>query len=277
MDRIGLIASDMDYTLLDEHGQLPPGFEEMVLALEQKGILFAAASGRPLYTLETMFPALRGHMALIGDNGGVVWWQGEILYKSLMPVADYRAMARFCREAGDVGVLCGLDSAYVEERHRSFDRVFRQFYTRVCYVDSLEQLEVPADKFTIYLPGNDARAAYDARYGPAYGRRFSAAVAGECWVDIMNRGVNKGCALEILGRRRGLGPASLMAFGDTYNDAEMLRTARYGFLMANGSRELRASVPFLAPPHWDHGVMQVLKQVLRQEGLVCPEDFVSAQ
>ena len=48
MDRIGLIASDMDFTLLDEHSQLPPGFEQMVLDLEGEGILFAAASGRPL-------------------------------------------------------------------------------------------------------------------------------------------------------------------------------------------------------------------------------------
>ena len=52
MDRIRLIASDMDATLLDEHSQLPPDFEQVIRALAQQGILFAAASGRPLYTLE---------------------------------------------------------------------------------------------------------------------------------------------------------------------------------------------------------------------------------
>ena len=51
MDHIGLIASDMDYTLLDENGQLPGGFAELFRALEEEGIYFAAASGRPLYTL----------------------------------------------------------------------------------------------------------------------------------------------------------------------------------------------------------------------------------
>ena len=48
MDRIRLIASDMDATLLDEHSQLPPDFEQVIRALAQQGILFAAASGRPL-------------------------------------------------------------------------------------------------------------------------------------------------------------------------------------------------------------------------------------
>ena len=62
----------------------------------------------------------------------------------------------------------------------------------------------------------------------------------------------------------------------TYNDAEMLQTVRYGFLMENGSEPLRQKVPFLAPSHREAGVMQVLHRVLAQNGCVCPEDFVPA-
>ena len=48
---------------------------------------------------------------------------------------------------------------------------------------------------------------------------------------------------------------------------------------------LRAQVPFLAPSPWcpycvwevrEYGVMQVLKQVLRQNGEVSSEDFTKA-
>ena len=48
MDRIRLIASDMDATLLDGHSQLPPDFLHLVQELAGQDILFAAASGRPL-------------------------------------------------------------------------------------------------------------------------------------------------------------------------------------------------------------------------------------
>ena len=68
MDRIRLIASDMDATLLDEYSQLPK-FTETIRALAGQGILFTA-SGRPLYTLETMFPDLLEEIILIGDNRG---------------------------------------------------------------------------------------------------------------------------------------------------------------------------------------------------------------
>ena len=41
MDRIRLIASDMDATLLDEYSQLPPKFTETIPALAGQGILLS--------------------------------------------------------------------------------------------------------------------------------------------------------------------------------------------------------------------------------------------
>ena len=275
MDQIRLIASDMDATLLDEHSQLPADFEQIIHALAALGIRFAPASGRPLYTLEEMFPTLRQELVFIGDNGGAVRWQGQDLFVSEMPPEGWRALNRLTREHGDIAVLCGLESAYVEKQYAAYDAVMKQFYTRVEYVDRLEDVTAPADKFTIYLPRHDAQAAYDSVYASQRGT-YSVAVAGECWVDIMNPGVHKGAALETLGRLWNLPPESMMAFGDTYNDAEMLRTAKYGFLMENGSVPLRASVPFLAPSHREAGVMQLLQKVLSQSGFVSPENFTPA-
>lgn len=273
MDRIRLIASDLDATLLDAHSQLPPDFVPTVKALAALDIHFAAASGRPLYTLEEMFPALRREMILIGDNGGAVRWNGEMLFTSEMPPEGWRTLVRKTRQAGDVAVLCGLETAYVERQYQQYDAVMKQFYTRVDYVDDLTAVTAPADKFTIYLPRGNAQEAFEALYGPACGGEFSVAVAGKNWVDIMNPGVHKGAALAALGQKLEIPAGSMMAFGDTYNDAEMLETARYGFLVENGSLPLRQRVPFLAPPHWEQGVMQVLKQLLAQGGEVCPEDF----
>ena len=72
MDRIRLIASDMDATLLDGHSQLPPDFLHLVQELAGQDILFAAASGRPLYKLEEMFAPVLEQTLLVADNGGPV-------------------------------------------------------------------------------------------------------------------------------------------------------------------------------------------------------------
>lgn len=273
MDRIRLIASDLDATLLDENSCLPAGFAAAVRALAQKGIRFAAASGRPLYTLEGMFGDLPDPIVLIGDNGGAVRWKGESLFVSEMAPEGWRELARAARAAGDIAVLCGLEKAYVEPSAAPYDAVIRHFYTHMEYVDDLTSVCAPADKFTVYLPQDNARQAFDTVYAPLCGSRFSAAVAGSCWVDVMNPGIHKGAAVAALGRRWGISPSEMMAFGDTFNDAEMLSSVKYGFLVANGSPELRARVPFQAPSNREQGVMQILRRVLEQDGFVSPKDF----
>ena len=279
MDHIRLIASDMDATLLDERSQLPPDFAETIRALAGQGILFAAASGRPLYTLETMFPELLEEIILIGDNGGAARWKGKDLFVSEMPAEGWRQLARSTKQAGDVGLLCGLQAAYAEKQDEGYDAVFKNFYTRVEYVDDLTAVEAAADKFTIYLPNDDSQEAFDRTYGAFHtgnGGAFSVAVAGRNWVDVMNPGVHKGAALAKVGALLGIPADSMMAFGDTYNDIEMLEAVGYGFLMENGSPELRSRVPYLAPPNTEYGVARVLQQVLRQKGCVCPADFTKA-
>ena len=84
MDRIRLIASDMDATLLDGHSQLPPDFLHLVQELAGQDILFAAASGRPLYKLEEMFAPVLEQTLLVADNGGAVRWRGKDLFVSRM-------------------------------------------------------------------------------------------------------------------------------------------------------------------------------------------------
>ena len=43
---VKLIASDMDGTLLDENGQVPPETFDLILALRERGVRFVASSGR---------------------------------------------------------------------------------------------------------------------------------------------------------------------------------------------------------------------------------------
>ena len=107
-------------------------------------------------------------------------------------------------------------------------------------------------------------------------QELAVAVSGKCWIDVTNPGVTKGKAVERLSRLLDIPSGAMMAFGDTYNDIEMLEAVGYGFLMENGSLELRSRVPYLAPPNTEYGVARVLQQVLRQKGCVCPADFTKA-
>ena len=52
---IKLIATDMDGTLLNSNNEIQHGFYDVFEKIQEKGIIFAAASGRQYYNLLERF------------------------------------------------------------------------------------------------------------------------------------------------------------------------------------------------------------------------------
>lgn len=153
MKNVKLIASDMDHTLLMENGKLPDGFFDYIDRLDEKGIRFVVASGRPMYTLRNMFGDKMDKLVVIGDNGAAISNCGEIIYKSLMDVEEYQKMIRFVEDETDgVAVLCALSGAYVLKKYEKYAKFFRAFLSNLTFVDDMRSLDVEANKFTIFAP-----------------------------------------------------------------------------------------------------------------------------
>lgn len=266
MKSVRLVASDLDHTLLDGAGRLPPGFADDLRLLDEAGIVFVAASGRPLFTLKAMFPE-SDQIAFISDNGGTVTYRGEVLFQSLLPTASYQEMVALtlARTTG-VPVISGIDAAYVWRGHRQHEAVLRRFQTVIEFVDDLTAVDVPADKFTAHFPDRSSRHFHDTVFGPAYGADFSVTVGGPAWVDVMNPGVNKGNALKVLADRLGLEHDQLMAFGDTDNDLEMLGSVYHSYAVSNADEAIHQVARFTTASNEEHGVTQVIRQLLTAQG-----------
>lgn len=263
MKNVKLIASDMDHTLLMENGKLPDGFFDYIDRLDEKGIRFVVASGRPMYTLRNMFGDKMDKLVVIGDNGAAISNCGEIIYKSLMDVEEYQKMIRFVEDETDgVAVLCALSGAYVLKKYEKYAKFFRAFLRNLTFVDDMRSLDVEANKFTIFAPDGDAAVKYKEIYTPRFGDNFSVTVGGREWIDIMNKGVDKGMAMRKIGELLDVDTSEMMAFGDNFNDAEMLKTVYYSYIVANAQPGMEKFARFRAPSNEERGVLQVMEQVL---------------
>ena len=260
---IKLIASDMDHTLLTEESMLPPDFSNYVERLDQKGSRFAIASGRPMYTLKAMFPNLQDKLIFMSDNGGAISYQNKMVYKNLMKVEDYQEMIHFVEEHTEgAAVLCAMERAYVLKKYQCYEDFFRTFLSELAFVDDMRSLDVEAKKFTIFFPEGDSITQYEQVFKPRYGEKFSVTVGGEVWIDIMNPGVNKGTAMKQIGKAFQIDTSQMMAFGDTYNDIEMLQVVDYSYVMENAQQEMRQYANYVAPSNEEYGVLQIIDQVL---------------
>jgi len=81
---IRLVAADMDGTLLNSAKKLPENFLPVFRQLKEKGILFAAASGRQFYNIQNQFTAIQNELIFIAENGSYVVYQNqELLVQAL--------------------------------------------------------------------------------------------------------------------------------------------------------------------------------------------------
>jgi len=264
---VKLIASDMDLTLLADDGTMPPRMFERIRALEEAGVTFCAASGRPSYTLKDMFREVEPHMALLSDNGAAVFNRARLISKSLIDTEAYRELIEFtARDGRGCPCVCGIERCYLRHGDERFDDYFGTSYTNRVYLDDFSSLEGDVNKYTVFFPDSDSEEIYRSTYGPAWGDRFSVTNAGKHWIDIMNPGVDKGSGLRALCRELGIGTDQALALGDTYNDIQMLEAAGHAYVVANAEEHMHAHATHLAPSNNDRGVAQVIDAVLAAAG-----------
>ncbi|MDY2777860.1 MAG: HAD family hydrolase [Collinsella sp.] len=262
MHRIEIVASDMDFTLLADDKTMPENMPKLIDAMSEAGMLFCAASGRPTYTLRSMFGDLSSKMGFIADNGAAITVRDEVIFKSLIAPEVYHRLLDMTIQLGGVPNICGLDAAYLRSCDRHHDAILREFYHNIVYLDDIGGLDVEANKFTVFFPERDSERAYAEAFAPAFGSDFSVTCAGSEWIDIMNKGVDKGTGITRLCEHLGVEVADAAAFGDTHNDIQMLETAGHSFLMANARDHMRQHARFLAPSNNDRGVAVVVEAIL---------------
>ena len=82
------------------------------------------------------------------------------------------------------------------------------------------------------------------------------------FLEILRYGINKGSALKWLCDKKGIKRENVIAFGDNYNDIEMIEFAGIGVAMENGEEELKKSADYIALNNNDDGVGKFLKDFL---------------
>jgi Cof subfamily protein (haloacid dehalogenase superfamily) len=263
---IRLIAADMDGTLLDDDKELHAHFWPMVDALLDRGILFCPASGRQYQTLYSHFGRLAEQLVYIAENGAyVVRGRQEISSDTLADDLVTRIVlaVRALADAGaDVGfVVCGKRSAYIERTDARFRAHTDQYYVSLAALDDV--LNRPEDgilKVAVYDFASAEERTVPAL--PTFGDEVQIALSGKHWVDVQNRGTNKGSAIRRVQATLGITSAQTMVFGDFLNDLEMMDAADYSFAMENAHPLLAERARYSAPANTDNGVVRTISSIL---------------
>ncbi|MDE6732116.1 MAG: Cof-type HAD-IIB family hydrolase [Oscillospiraceae bacterium] len=267
---IKLIVSDLDGTLLDSEKRLPSDFFDVLDEVERRGITFAVASGRTYSAAEHLFPEkYRKSIALICDNGACTYLNDELVHSAPLDRAVYEEILDACDRIGGFKlVVCAAGGVYHLKNSKEFFNEVGKFYKKHAEIGDFRAIDDTIFKMAIC----DERGTYThgkPRFDEIFGDRLNVQVSGEIWMDVMTAGVSKGKALNALQQRLDVSRAETMAFGDYFNDLDMLLSAEWSFCPENGHEEIKRQCRFVCADCDHGGVVESIRKyaLLDEEGI----------
>ena len=278
---IRLIAIDIDGTLLDGRGALPPRNRRAVHRAIELGIEVVLVTGRAFHHARPIAEALAPDhaldaLALIVSNGALTKRaDGTTLDRRLVPRETalgiltamrprHRGVAViFDRPDARQYVFERIDWSHPQrrwyyERNRAFitrvepiDAALTEDPAQVAFTGSVERMRVLADEV-----GRLPQAADVTITLTEYAERdFSL-------LDLIAGGWSKGAALEAWTHALGLDRSAVMAVGDNLNDREMLEFAGRPVVMGNAVQPLRQLGWPITASHDECGLADAIEAII---------------
>lgn len=240
---IRLIASDMDGTILRDGAQtLPPRMFPIMERLTKKGILFTAASGRQYANLRRLMGPMADHVDYICENGAFAVHNGENIYKAVMDRALGQELMADILAVPDCEVqLSGVDTAYIQPKRASYTEHLRfVLKNNITEVDDIFSTPEDYIKISAYVHGDRTEERME-QFEVRWGKQFTLASTCPHWIDFIPPGIHKGHAMKALMDILGISREETMAFGDNYNDLELLACAAKSYAVSTAKPQVIAA------------------------------------
>lgn len=261
---IKLIATDLDGTLLPPTKIIPPQTFTLIEELYKRGTVFAPASGRQLPNLQKLFLPVLDKVAIIAENGGLVWYGGEVIFSDPTPAADVRRALSVIRGIeGLYPVISCADCAFYEDENEKFTTVLHASYSSARRVDNLDGIANGNTALKISVWDELPAVEHGGKLLPPLLGGLRVIVSGRDWLDVSAPQANKGRALSALMKRLGVARDECAAFGDHMNDYEMLTVCGKPYVTANAYPPLKKLIGEEIPSNGNMGVIKKLEELLR--------------
>jgi Cof subfamily protein (haloacid dehalogenase superfamily) len=273
-----LLALDIDGTLLRSDKTISPRTLAALDAARAGGAHLVLVTGRRYPAARKVAEMIGGRLDLVLHNGALIFENGEILRRRLLPREVARTAVRLGRALGaDPVIHCGAGG----EGRLLVEGIEPSNTLLVYYLDKSHPDVVTVPDLAIALEEDPLQVMFGGGIPEmtallphlAVGLGGSAKIertlyphVGVGILDVLEPSVGKGEAVRFLQDRWGVGAAETLAVGDNWNDHEMLAEAGLGLVMGNADPELCALGLPLLPSNDDDGVAIALERHVLARG-----------
>ncbi len=244
-----LVAVDLDGTLLRENSQVSERTVSALRALRKREIPVVISTGRSFEGLEPI-------QRLLGLEGPVICYNGAVILEGGTPLRHLRLPSELAKAVWKLSQKEGLHFQLFKEGRIFYEKEGEEsdyYYRTTGLRGELSSFEgwrdMEATKCLVMAPpsGSDFSKLENLRVRllKQWGGELNCTYSRPFYLEILHKEASKGTALREVCRQRRIPAEEVMAFGDAFNDLEMMEFAGMSVAMANAPEALRRHCRFV--------------------------------
>lgn len=255
------IFTDLDGTLLNSQKTITPKTLEALKQCSARGIALVLSSSRNLEGIEHI-PKKYGIDCYISALGGglIVDKDRKIIFEKGMTAKTAQSVVNFIESELPFVTWNIFTAREWIVKNTSDPRVIREQNIVKAYAKNGRATDIDCsisvDKMLCMCSPSDTK-----RTAEVLSKEFgdlAVVQSSDILIEINPKGVNKGLGVKKICEHLGIDLSQTIAFGDNFNDFEMLKTAGLAFAMENAPDEFKQNFEHIAPSNDSDGIYKIL-------------------
>ncbi|WP_439240429.1 Cof-type HAD-IIB family hydrolase [Lonepinella sp. BR2474] len=251
------VFSDIDGTLLNDQHQITPRTEQAIKAVIKQGIPFIPVSARPPYAITPYIHQLQTEQAMICYSGALILDKNlTALYSVLIEQNDLRLLNQILADYADLSInhYAGLNWFSNDLSH--------PWTLQESQITGLQAELAPKDLTEVHkiLVMGDAEKIQ--RLEQKLKQNFphlSIHCSKPEYLEMMNKAATKAKAIQFMENLLNVTAEQIIAFGDNFNDLDMLQYVGLSVAMGNAPDEIKQVAKQVTANNNEDGIALVLE------------------
>ncbi|MGL4988534.1 MAG: Cof-type HAD-IIB family hydrolase, partial [Cetobacterium sp.] len=252
-------------TLVNSNKEVSEYTKKIVSLLKERGVHFVIATGRSFKGAKLVYDILELQNEMVCNNGSTIYDKnGELIFQRII---DKDISVEVFHESLKLGVgffaTYGTD-VYIGEGTKEL--VNSYLHNPLDDFFEVNAQNIPSFQFEkiVLMDSNHAKLRELSDKFNAYDE-VNAFISQGDYLDIVHFETSKGEALKAIAKSKNIDLEHTIAFGDAFNDYEMLKFAGKGLVMKNGFDDLKEEFETLSLTNDENGVARYLAEIFSIE------------
>ena len=256
MKNIKMIVSDLDRTIVNEDGNISDYTVSILQKCREKGILLVFATARDEVASARFIEKIEPD-AIVSNGGAMVTYMGSEIHKRTLPLETANGIIKSLSESAGVGYI----TANTEEGYFTNQPIDKEdpgwfdYYHAICRDFDKNPLKCGVYKLTVEIMEPALAYAVTDKFEDVKMIPY----VGEVWYSYAHVSAAKWEGIKALSKYLSISPENIVAFGDDYNDVEMLEKCGIGVAVANAVDEVKRRADEICESCDDDGVAKWLE------------------